>query len=292
MDESSIHRFKYILGKNYVSYNIDTEGTNVEDVTIAETDKFGNSTEHNFINGKSVDSMSIVIRNRFKTSGEEDSDESEDQKSQAEEYKLHIYINDKRYNGTFNPNSYFKNLKVWQVDSKKAIIYLFQFDHKYERVNVLVKEPAIVFNGKYYEIRLNMNVLTSTNKEVDELEWFLSSAAPVSLTARSKTKDTPKNIERLKLLKGKSFNIMGVDLGQRTPFAYAIGQTTINSISNDLKILNTGEHVYEDSELGEMYWDLLKDQKSVSKIIGITKGLYSSPDDTKQFSEYSIGPTR
>jgi IS605 OrfB family transposase len=251
--ENDIHRFQYLFGDNYTGYEFETKGETVADVKIS-VPSFKETVEYNFTKGCKITDLFLAF-----TRSKEDKD--------AISFRIHT--KDKYHSGDFNPNSYFNDLSVWNVDTGKCT-NLFQFPRKGKIVQALVKEPAIVITNGYYAVRLNMTVVTKNDTSLNEdLKWYLATALPATKSDRSAIKDTPANIERLKKIKGNTFRFLGVDLGQRTPFSWAVGESTITGPVNDLNILKTGE--YEVTNNDE-YWNFLNDLKGFSKIIGIIKG--------------------
>lgn len=252
--ENDKHRFQYLFGDNYTNYDFDANGESLEDTKVSVT-SFKETITHEFTKGLKVSNLFLTYARS---------------KEDKEVLSFRIHTKDKYDGGVFNPNTYFKDLSVWTTNNSKCI-NLFQFFRKGQTVRALIKEPSIVLIDGYYAVRLNMVVVTNNDAEInDTLKWFLSTALPATESGRSAMSDTPKNIERLDILKGKTFNFLGIDLGQRTPFSWAVGESTINGLVNDLKIIKTGEYEVTNNDA---YWNLLNDMKSFSKIIGITKGL-------------------
>ena len=259
MGENDLHRFQYLLGDNYTKYDFVVNGEPLEDTKVSVT-KFKEVVEYEFVKGTKVNNIFLTY-NRSK--------------EDKEPISFRIHTKDKYHSGTFNPNSYFNDLSVWTTSDDKCI-NLFQFPRKGITMQALVKEPSIVFVDGQYAIRLNMTVVTKNDVDlVDNLKWYLSTALPATKSDRSAIKDTPKNIERLTKLKGSTFRFLGVDLGQRTPFSWAVGESTITGPVNALKILKTGEYEVTNNDA---YWNFLNDMKGLGKIIGITKGMSKGKD--------------
>lgn len=258
VSDTNTNRSQYLLGDNYTSYEMYGIGQDVPNVTITIDDK-----PVEFIKGKEVKYLNV----KFNRSKED-----------TEELSFNIHTKDKYHSGSFNPNNYFKNLKVWQIATDKCT-YLFEFTHKGQTVRATVKEPSFVTENGTYFIRLNMSVILDSDVSQNEaLKWYLSSALPSSANDRSVIKETPANNDRFKIIKGNTYRVMGVDLGQSTPFSWAVGETTITGPVNALDIIATGEY---DNGSNDDYFDLINDIKSLSKIIGMTKGVKNGSQASK-----------
>lgn len=252
--DNDIHRFQYNFGDNYTKYDFETKGEDLEDIKVSiVTGKETVDTE--FVKGCKVNDVFLNF-----SRSKEDNDT----------ISFRIHTKDKYHSGSFNPNNYFNDLSIWKIKNGKCT-NLLQFPRKGITVQATVKEPSIVKIDGYYAIRVNMTVVTKNDTTNNEnLKWYLSTALPSAKSDRSAMQDTPANIERLKSITGKAFKFLGVDLGQRTPFSWAVGESTINGPVNTVNILTTGEYAVTNND---EYWNLLNDFKSFSKIIGITKTL-------------------
>jgi IS605 OrfB family transposase len=267
IEDDDTKRFQYIFGDNYTKYDFEKKGD-----ALADTEVQVGTTNYNFANGCKISDIFI----NFSRSRED-----------KETISFRIHTKDKYVFGKIKPNSYFNDLSVWSNNTyvkKEADKYvktnrctnLFQFSRKGKVVQALIKEPSIVKIHGYYAIRLNMTVITKNDNSLNkDLKWYLSTALPIANSKRSAIKDTPSNIIRFKNLNNRTFNFLGIDLGQRTPFSWAVGKSTITGPINKLEILKIGE--YEVTNNND-YWNLLNDIHGFSKIIGITKSLYKGND--------------
>ena len=262
--ESDTHRFSYFLGTNYTKYSVAVEGPAVEGDFTLETTNFGKSKTEVFTSGQKIDRMEFKV-----TRG--DCDDAV--------YAFKLHTQDKYYGGTFKPNTYLNNASVWTNKSNQAI-YL-QIFRKGLPVGAVVREPAIICKGGEYFIRLNMVVYPGDNSNTLDVRAFNSTAAPSAKTNRSVLQDSDKNLERWGTLKGKTYKYLGVDLGLRSPFSWAVGESTLTSVSNKVTILETGEYT---APFNPTYWTLENDCKNVGKILGITKSL--AMGKTASFNNY------
>lgn len=220
MDENSAYRVQYNLGTNYVPYDFSKSGETLEDVVVVEKNTRGEKT-HNFINGKKADIFSV----KFK------------------ETEFKVCTREKYHNGEFNPGQYFKDLSIWETSDKANCTNLLEFIRKGEKFKALVKEPAIVKVGKDYNIRLNMTIIDEKDSETaEDLKWYFMSALPSAKKDGDKLEETKKNIDRFERIKGKTFNFLGIDIGMRTPFSWAVGKSTIEGPVNKLEIIAEGEY--------------------------------------------------
>jgi hypothetical protein len=188
------------------------------------------------------------------------------------EQKIRVHTVDKRSNGNINPNAYFKNCCVWQ-SSTDDCTFLLRFMHHGETVYASVKQPELVKLNDRLEIRMNMCVIHDTDYSDNvHLRNWLCSAYPVSTNDRSVVKDDGKNKARFEHLKGKTYRVLGVDLGVRSPIALAVGEFTMNDTVNKLNILHTEN--YTPKRVDE-YWVLKCDIGAYSMINRMVKDIHS-----------------
>lgn len=254
VNDTNINRAQYLLGDNYTQYDFEGIGADVPTVSVV-IEKRNEKTTYEFIKGKKIDFLSLMF-----TRSKED----------KEKISLNVHTKDKYHSGDFKPSVYFEDLSVWTINDTKCT-YLFQFKRKGKFVQATVKEPSIIYENGEYFVRFNMEVIQPNDtKTIDDLSWYLSTALPVSANDRSAIKESPANTERLKNISNKTFRFLGVDLGQSTPYSWAVGESTITGPVNALNIIKTGEF---DNGTNDEYFNFANDIKNISKLIGITKQL-------------------
>ena len=253
--EGDVHRFNYFLGKNYTKYVAVGEGKDIEaDVTVEVEGKMGKEpTSVVYTEGKEIQNLNITVSRGTGEDGQ---------------YTFKLCTQDKYHGGTLKPNTYLNGMSMW-TNSDKQSMYL-RFNRKSLSVDAIVREPSVVCRDGQFFLRMSMEVQTAPSEEIVALKWYLSSAAPATKTDRAGLKDEPKNLERLELLKGTAYRFMGVDLGLRSPFAWAVGESVITGVANTMKILSSGEMTATPDPI---YTTLLYDLKNTSKVLGITKSL-------------------
>lgn len=261
VNDNNVKRFQYYLGKNYQFYKFIAKGNSVKDFTTKLEDK-----EYEFIDGKNADILNLNFAYKYKN-------EEENTKNVIDNNFI-ICLKEKYHNNTFNPSQYFKNLKIWKEKTDNNI-HLFEYEKNDEKIRGLVKEPAVIFDGKNYFIRINLSIITTDfDKNLEDLQYLMSSALPNSNNGTGIIKETEQNQKRLKSLNDKSFFMMGVDLGKRTPFTYSFGEY---KIQNDELMLvgkmKSGSYNINNMEIKEEYINYKNNLMCVSKIFGKTKKL-------------------
>jgi hypothetical protein len=272
--EKDIHRFKFDLGNNYTDYELISKGgTGLEDVSkIIPVNQ--SWVETTFTGGVETRQPTIKIgKNVFD-----------------------IYIS-KRQGKSTHPNPYFKKFKFWHKCKKNEkgklehdkSINLICFERKSgNEFYALVREPSLIFKNDNFFIRLNFTIL-DRNVEVhdySDLAELMNSSLP-SCKEKQKYTESAKNIVILEKFSGKSFNMMGVDLGMAAPFAYSVANVKINGSKDTLKknsvrFLDWG--TYESQE-NEDYRNLLSDQVSFGRVVAISKSFSLHNEDGLDFSE-------
>ena len=265
--EADYPRVQYLLGTNYTQFGAEVLGTPVEDTSIMSGEGVEPIT---YSSGKNVDKLTIQVYRGGKDKNK---------------YSFEVYLKDRYFGGKYKPSPYFQNLSVWSNPNDHTI--LMQFDRKGEIIQATVKEPTLVYRGGAFFIRFNMGIPAKNSQDQEDLHFYLFSSAPFSMTKRSQIQDTPKNQARLQNLMGKTFRFLGVDLGLRSPFAWAVGEVTINGISNVPTIIDEGEFSpVKDPAYENLFYTL----KNVKKILGITKTL--SMGNKASFNGYLINTIR
>jgi IS605 OrfB family transposase len=279
MTQEDGHRVQYCLGKNYIGYTMVPTGADLED-TVYSVTKFKEEKTYKFTKGKQVDTLHMSFKR-----GRED----------KEPVEFQIFIKQKYNSNTDNPNPYFKNLKVWS-NEEDPNMNLFEFERKGRVFRALIKEPSIIRNSDgHYEVRLNMTIANDAkDEETQALCHYLSSSLPCALSDKSKSKEEPKNVDRLKILKGNTYKFLGVDFGLRAPFAWAVGESTITGAVNQLTILKTGEYSGTDTVMHARYIEQMAYETALGKIIGMAKSTINGSTLKRTFArngfDKKIGP--
>lgn len=286
MGESSVNRVHYNLGKNYIKYQFSPTGSKVNDKNLEQKQK-NDVKKYHFINGIKVDDLTISFRLKIKNSNYNEETDDEDKKDVvSESYDMGIFIKDKYFDGTYNPNPYFKDLVVWTSNNENDCTNLFQFTRRGQTVQALVKEPDIIFNGEYFEIRVSMTVVIDEESDIcKNISSYHMTAIPFSRTGRQRCSESDKNKDRFKEIDNCEFNAIAFDLGQRTPYSYAVGKGTVGNPISKFKVIGTGEYEMSDNEMKDIYFNLLNDLKSACKLIGVTKSWKTKLEKAEDFEK-------
>lgn len=271
------HRFQYCFGKNYTGYEFNSRGEKTQEIADTVVGIFNKKAQKDvdekFVNGVSVDHLTLTFNHNL---------------DEGKKFSFDVCTRKQYFNGSYNQSQYFKNLKIWH-NEENSNTSLFQFDHKTDSVNAIVREPSIVKRNGNYFVRINLGVLVEPNSLQNDAKWFGMTALPISETNRSKAKDTKGNIDRFDRIKDKTFKILGVDLGQRTPFSWAVGETTFKGLVNDVNIITTGEFPMAKDNT---YYQILNDVRNCQRILGVTKSLVKAyfDKDMDEFDKICFNP--
>jgi IS605 OrfB family transposase len=275
VNETDLHRFQYVLGSNFVGYKMTSKsGEGLDDITF-NTNAKDRGANVKFINGVSTNRPHISFRN----------------------HEFEIYIS-KLQGNVKHPNSYFKTFSFWNEFKEKKPhdrnTTLVSFERKNGNVFYgLAKEPAIVSKKGNFYIRLNLTVFHQDGADIGErdsyerLAYLLRSSLPICPTPKTKLSEDANNAKRLLEFSGKSFNMMGVDLGLATPYAYAIGKVTINGTAKEVKensveLLDGGQYP---SKSNDNYNRLLKNEQAFVRLVGKSRSFASYNEDGLDISE-------
>jgi len=197
-------------------------------------------------------------------------------------YAFSIFTQCKYHGNKHKPNTYFNNLKIIKViesksNSVKSMKYTFEFTKRNELKRAEIKQPSIVYKNNNYYIRINMNVILDAdqtsykiinNNQTASLPSYFQSSLPFE-NNRGKIHD--KGIVHWEKIKNRKIIAMGVDLGVRRPFSYAIGNFTLNKDildKNDVNIVASGFNLCSDSDV---YFQVFNQIKTLAKFIGKLK---------------------
>lgn len=261
--ENDFHRFQYMLGNNYVEYDMNYGGEELKDTALVSYRK---DKEASKAAGKKVSTM---IKETYDGGCTVDRLELEFGKSSN---RFAIHTKDVYKNGTINPGQYLKNLSCWKLASGSGT-YLLEYDRK-RRVRSLLKEPSIVYKDGNFYVRLNLTVQTEVPDEVLSMKYLFSSAY-------SKT-ETADNRKRIKDIGNKTFYGMGVDLGLRNPFSYAIAKFSYNNGKCPIEITKSGTYEQK-SPLGNEYKNFRSELRTFNRVMAFIKTCHKG----KEFEEES-----
>jgi IS605 OrfB family transposase len=244
--EADYHRFYYLLGGNYTKHLISATGSELPDRVIWDNDK-----DVLMRNGRKVERLYVKVGDR------------------KENFNFEVYtiaMNTKGLRGhrsTLKPTSYLQDLQIWSNPEGEST-YL-NFVRKGTERSAICKEPVLVYRNGAFFLRLSMSVEgMRASEEHIALQYYLSAAA----TGSDLSKDTEKTVERFNLIQGKTYKVMSVDLGIRSPFAWAVTESTITGVANPSQILNSGEmEIADDPDYTELFYAY----KNLGHLIGQVK---------------------
>lgn len=241
-------RIGYLLGDNYERFSMEYSGKDLDDVELANDKKEDKQT---FSCGKEIGLSRVYIE----THGS----------------RFQVCLKDSYHDGSVNPGEYFRNIRMWKNAEKTPYHILLSFQRHGKSFFAVVKEPSIVKRGQEYHVRMNMNIILEQDEKTSNASWVLRSAYPSAQTSRQKIAE--KNPQRLALATGTTVTAMGVDLGKRAPFAYAVGQFTVSPDIDEMgKVKIVGKGLLEQSP-SKAYDEMLFDLVGASKFIGANKGM-------------------
>lgn len=244
--ETDYHRFHFLLGANYTKHLISGIGSDLPDRMIRDNDK-----DLLMQNGRQVERLYLTIGDRKGSVGCEVYTVGLNTKGEGEKLS------------TLKPTPYFQNLQIW-TNPESESTYLM-FTRKGIVRSAIMKEPVLIYRKGAFYLRLSMTVegMRAAEDHI-ALQYFLSAAA----TGKDTSTDTKETIERFRLVEGRTYRVMGVDLGVRSPYAWAVGESTITGVTNQVRILNSGEMtVSDDSDYTDLYYAF----KNLSCLIGQVK---------------------
>lgn len=253
--EDANKRSQYLLGDNYTKFNLLYDGDKCPNEKLLRQIKKDQVEQIEYVDGRKVDNLQLSFAPG----------------TEKTQHDCGVYISEQYYNGSYNPSKYFKNLEIFKLDHNTKNAYLFKFDKKGQKIKAYVKEPSIVYREGELYIRFNMTIDRGQSYELSkDILALYSTALPDAKTKKSSPKESNKNEERRQRLKDHKLRVLGIDLGQRSPFSWAVAEFTAPN-SEISKIVNTGS--WSSTTNDNKYFDLLNDMKNCSKIIGITKSI-------------------
>lgn len=258
MHGESQYRYQYCLGTNYSDYRLVATGAAQPDCQAFDSaPKIDRMCE--FVTGAVADHLNVRV-SRGKT---------------GSKITARVHTRDVRHGGNVNPSQYFADLRVWQLKGN-ACTNLLEFKRRGTTVKALVKEPVIVKTRNGFELRINMTAGIEGDATANmDLKNFLSSALPEHA-------ETEKNVERLQRLNGKTFRILGVDLGLCVPFAWAVGEITVTQSVNPVVIVNSGAYR---GTANNSYYELSQNLASLRRVMGMVRSTAGGSDCAEDWNE-------